>query len=161
MDTSNKNRRPSPFMLTPRQNNLLRQLVADRMEAMVSHLPEHATLQEDPEILNSLEELSDLNIALSESACHESNTGGGPEKPGMHFTSEELADIQRFAMYGMTAVERALMNESENITAPIAIKKDREEVQNDLTQFRSTFGKLTLAFLSGSGANEIKKRLKK
>jgi len=147
-------------MLTPRQNHILRQLVVDRMEAMAGHLPEHSTLQEDPEILSDLEALSDIDIVLSEQTINSRTPGGGPEKPGMRFNSEELADIQRFAMYGMAAVERALMSDSERIEDPIGMQKDRARMQDDLTRFRATFGKLTLAFLSGSEASEIKRRLK-
>lgn len=127
---------------------------------MTHNLPGHPALQEDPEILSTLAELSDLDNALSDQNDSHMNTGGGTEKPGMRFTSRELADIQRFAMYGMAAVERALMSESDTIRDPVDLTKDRNQVQIDLTQFRYTFGKLTLAFLSGSGANEIKKRLK-
>lgn len=160
MNTPDNNLSASPVMLTPRQTHLLRQLVVDRMEAMAAHMPEHITLQDDPEILNTLEELSDLDIALTSEANEKHTTGGGPEKPGMRFDSEELADIQRYAMYGMAAVEEALTSDSKTVRDPIGMVKDREQMQKDLTRFRPTFGKLTVAYLSGSQASEITRRLK-
>lgn len=147
-------------MLTPRQNDLLRQLVSDRLEAMAQKLPAFPTLQDDPEIFESMKALSELVSTLSEAPMPDEHSGGAPENCSMAFSPEELADIQRYAMFGMAATERSLMDNSPVVPDPMGNVKDRKTLQKDLNQFRATFGKLTLAFLSGSGAAEINKRQK-
>ena len=146
-------------LLTPRQASTVRSITGAHAQALrqsIKHSQPTVDRVEDPKIL--VEQLTQITHALT-GTNENLQCGGGHSQAPMTFSAQELADIQQFAMRGMTLAEKALEGNSDAIDMVSTGPEDLVTLQHQLVAFRSVFAKLTLAMIEGSGAVEVRHRL--
>lgn len=140
-----------PVMLTPSQISALKNLVQGHTGAIRASLSGKGELADSSAGCQALARLARLSSALDVPALPESTTAPIP----LSFSALEVESIQRFTMHGMTLVEKAITGSVEALSLIARGPTDLEAMREDVNRFRPTFGNLTLAAMTGSGATEV------